>query len=72
MMTDNKLIEVPVGRGCYYMLYPGEIRKHLPDELLEKGLKRGKAIRRRRAYQKRMGKHELTEVHDEERRSSEA
>lgn len=52
--ADRALIEIPLGRGCYCMLFASEIAKNLPEDLLAKGLKRGKGIRRRRQYEKRL------------------
>lgn len=55
----GKLLEIDVGCGCTLMLYPSELRQGLAVEYWERGLKRGKAIRRRRLQTERERK--LTE-----------
>jgi len=44
--------------GCDLCLYSGELRRGLLPEMWERGLKRGKAIRRAKAYDERMRKRE--------------
>jgi len=53
MNNQSELIQIPAGRGCHYMLYPQEIIRNLPQELLMKGLKRCKALSRRRERERR-------------------
>jgi len=49
----SKLLEIPIGRGCTLMLYPSELRQGLAQEYWEKGLRRGKTVRRRRLQRER-------------------
>ncbi len=49
-MQKDTIIEIPMSKSCVLMLYDSEIIRELPADLLARGLKRGKAIRRRRVF----------------------
>ena len=49
----SKLLEIELSRGCKLMLYDTELMDSLPEDVLAMGLKRGKAIQRRRTFDMR-------------------
>ena len=49
----GRLIEIQISKGCILVLTDVELMRELPPELLARGLKRGKAIRRRRVFDDR-------------------
>lgn len=53
MVMVSRLLEIKLTGGCVLMLYDTELMAGLPEDMLARGLKRGKAIQRRRTFQKR-------------------
>ena len=49
----SKLVEIKISNGCLLVLTDSELMAGLPEELLARGLKRGKGLRRRRAAAER-------------------
>ena len=49
----SKLLEIELTKGCKLMLYDTELMSALPEDVLTMGLKRGKAIRRKRTFDMR-------------------
>jgi hypothetical protein len=52
-MALGKLLEIELTRVCMLMLYDTELMSALPEDMLARGLKRGKAIKRRRLQRER-------------------
>ena len=50
----SRLVEIPLVKGCKLVLYDTELVKYLPDWLVQKGIRRGKAIQRNRQRRQRM------------------
>jgi len=53
LLSWSKLLEINIGRGCVLMLYDTELMSALPEDVLTMGLRRGKAIQRRRTFRER-------------------
>jgi hypothetical protein len=49
----SKLLEIKLTGGCVLMLYDTELMDALPEDVLTMGLRRGKAIKRRRLQRER-------------------
>lgn len=52
-LTGRHMIEIPISGSCVLMLTDAELMASLPGELLATGIRRGKAIRRRRLFVER-------------------
>ncbi len=49
----SKLLEIELTRQCLLVLTDVELMAGLPQEMLARGLRRGKAIQRKRKFQQR-------------------
>jgi len=52
-MAMSRLLEIKLTGGCVLMLYDTELMSALPEDMLARGLRRGKTIQRKRTFQER-------------------